>query len=64
MHVHQSIYRGYAIYLSGADLTWSVRVEPLTPEYPILSQPLSKGHRSWGRAYSKARREIDRILAS
>jgi hypothetical protein len=62
MHVHYTIYRGYSIYLTGADSKWSVRVEPLTPDFPILSRPVSDGYRSWGRAYFQAKRQIDRIL--
>ena len=63
MYNHRAVYRGYAIYLSGADLTWSVRVERLTPEFPLLRQPAFDGHSSWGRALRAAKREIDRILA-
>ena len=63
MHNHRSVYRGYAIYLSGLDSTWSFRVEPLTPEFPLLRQPAFGNHSSWGRALRTAKREIDRVLA-
>lgn len=63
MFKHRAVYRSYAIYLSGADETWSFRIEPLTPEFPLLRQPALGGHRSWGRALRTAKREVDRILA-
>ena len=61
MYNHRAVYRGYAIYLSGLDLAWSYRIEPLTPEFPILRQPKIAGHSSWGRALRVAKREVDRI---
>jgi hypothetical protein len=63
MYEHRTTYRGYTICLSGEDSTWSSRVEPVTPDFPILPQPVSDNHRSWGRAFFAAKREIDRILA-
>jgi hypothetical protein len=63
MYVHRTIYKGYSISLAGADSNWSFRIERLTPEFPLLSHPLSEGHRSWGRALSSAKREIDRIVS-
>ena len=62
MHNHRAVYRGYAIYLSGSDLSWSYRIEPLTPDFPLLRQPAIGGHSSWGRALRIAKRETDRIL--
>ena len=63
MYVHRTIYKGYSISLAGADLNRSFRIERLTPEFPLLSRPLSEGHRSWGRALSSPKREIDRIVS-
>ena len=62
MRAHRSVYRGYAIYVSGArDASWSFRVELLTPEFPLLARPVSDGHRSWSKALDGAKREIDLI---
>jgi len=63
MRAHRSVYRGYAIYVSGADASWSFRVELLTPEFPLLARPVSDCHRSWSKALEGARREIDGIRA-
>ena len=62
MHMHPTIYRGFAVYLSGADSDWSFRVERLKPDVPLLAHPVSEGHSSWGQALRRAKREIDRIL--
>jgi hypothetical protein len=58
----RAVYRGYAIYISGAD-SWSFRAEPVTADLPILSRSLSQGHASLGRALRKAKRQIDRLLS-
>ena len=59
MHHHRAVYRGY----SGVDSAWSYRIEPLTPEFPILRQPKIGGFSSWARALRVAKREVDRIIA-
>jgi hypothetical protein len=58
----KAVYRGYSIYLSSRGSLWSARTEPITPEFSILSQPLSTGHRSNGAALRTAKREIDHLL--
>jgi hypothetical protein len=60
---HRSIYRGYAIYIWGAETNLSFRVDRLAPDLPILSNPVSDGHGSWGSALTGAKREIDRVLS-
>ena len=55
-------YRGYAIYISGAETSWTYSANPLTPELPILPDAVSVLHTSWGRALNKAKRQIDRLL--
>jgi hypothetical protein len=62
MPAFRSVYRGYAIFISGLPLRWASRTEPLTPDLPIVSFPASGGHTSWGKALSKAKREVDRLL--
>jgi hypothetical protein len=62
MRAFRTVYRGYAIYLSGADSSWSFHAEPIRPDLPILSECVSNGHRSWGKALRKAKRQIDRLL--
>ena len=47
---HRSVYRGYAITLSGAHAKWSFRVERIAADLPMLSRPLSDGHVSCGTA--------------
>lgn len=59
----RAIYRGYAIYISGAETSWTYSANPLTPELPILSQAVSIEHNSWGRALRKAKRQIDGLLS-
>ncbi len=54
-------YRGYRIILSLEGSSWSSRTEPITPERPILSQPVSEGHPSRVTALRAAKREIDRL---
>ena len=63
MGTHRSVYRGYAIYLSGAAAKWAFRVERIAVDLPILSHPLSDGHSSWGTALTDAKRQIDRLLS-
>jgi hypothetical protein len=59
----RTIYRGYAIHLSGEPLSWSFRAEPIMPDLPIFGRPASDGHASWGKALRKAKRHIDLLLA-
>ena len=49
MHMHPTIYRGFAVYLSGADSDWSFRVERLKPDVPLLAHPVSEGHSRGGK---------------
>jgi hypothetical protein len=56
-----SHYRGYRICISAEDSLWSTRTEPITPDHPILSQPVSDGHQSRVAALRSAKREIDRL---
>ena len=59
MGSYRTIYRGYAIYVSGA---WSFRAEPKRPDLPILTWPTGEGYRLRGAALYSAKREIDRPL--
>jgi hypothetical protein len=63
MYAHRSVYKGYAIHVSGGDSAWAVRIESLAPEFPLAPVPLSHGHRSLESAHQEAKREIDCILA-
>jgi hypothetical protein len=54
-------YRGYRISLSAEDSLWSTRTEPISPEHPILGQPVSVGHRSRTDALRSAKRDVDRL---
>lgn len=64
MRDFRAIYRGYAIYISGAETSWTYSANPLTPELPILPQAVSIAHNSWGRALRNAKRQIDRLISS
>jgi hypothetical protein len=63
MCVHRSVYRGYAITLSGADAKWSFRVERIFADLPMLSRPISDGHTSRGTALTDAKQHIDQLLS-
>jgi hypothetical protein len=58
-----TVYRGYAIYITGVGSSWSFRAEPIKPDLPILPHAASDGHGSWGRALRKAKRQIDLLLS-
>lgn len=60
---HRSFYRGYAIFISGAETAWSFRAEPTYAELPILALAGYAGHESRGEALRMAKREIDRLLS-
>jgi hypothetical protein len=59
----RTIYRGYAVHIFGESPLWSFRAEPMRPELPLLAHPLEDGHGSWGKALTRAKREIDRLLS-
>jgi hypothetical protein len=63
MRDFRAVYRGYAIYISGTDSSWSSRAESIRFDVPILASPVSDGHASWGRALRRAKREIERVLS-
>jgi len=58
-----TVYRGYAVHIFGETPTWSFRAEPMRPELPLLAAPLQDGHDSRGKALTKAKRQIDRLLS-
>ena len=58
----RSVYRGFAIYVSGGNFVWSFRAEPITADLPILTRSVFEGHASRGAALRTAKREIDRLL--
>ena len=58
----RSVYRGFAIYVSGENSVWSFRAEPITADLPILTRAVFEGHASRGAALRAAEREIDRLL--
>jgi hypothetical protein len=62
MDAIRTVYRGYAICITGMGSSWSFRAEPIKPDLPILAYPKSDGHVSWGKALKKAKREIDLLL--
>jgi len=59
----RTIYRGYTIHVFGETPSWSFRAEPTRPELPILGTPVEGGHVSWGKALTRVKREIDRLLS-
>jgi hypothetical protein len=59
----QTVYRGYAVHVFGETPPWSFRVESRRPELPLLANPLEDGHGSWGKALTRAKRQIDRLLS-
>jgi hypothetical protein len=63
MRVHRAVYRGYAIYVSGVDTSWSFRAEPIFSDLPILSRSTFDGPDSQGTALRAAKRQIDRLLS-
>ena len=63
MRPNRTVYRGYAVYVSGADSNWSFRVERTCSDLPLLSRPVSDDHHSRGDAFTEARRQIDRLLS-
>jgi hypothetical protein len=63
MRPNRTVYRGYAVYVSGADSKWSFRVERAYSDLPILSRPVSDDHRSRSAALAEAKRQIDRLLS-
>ena len=58
----RTVYRGYAIQVFGETPTWSFRAEPMRPELPLLAAPLQDGHDSWGKALTRAKKQIYRLL--
>jgi hypothetical protein len=60
----RTVYRGYAIYIFGESPSWSFRAQPITPELPILAIPVEGSHASWGKALTKAKKQIDRLLSA
>ena len=58
----RTIYRGYAIHVFGETPAWSFRAEPMRPELPLMAAPLQDGHDSWGKALTRAKKQIDRLL--
>lgn len=62
MRTIRSVYRCFAIYVSGGDSAWSFRAEPITADLPILKRSVFEGHASRGAALRTAKREIDRLL--
>jgi hypothetical protein len=62
MRDFRAVYRGYAIYIWGADSSWSFRAEPITADFPILTRSVFDGHASQGAALKTAEREIDHLL--
>jgi hypothetical protein len=49
--------------LFGESPLWSFRAEPMRPELPLLANPVKDGYASWGKALTRAKREIDRLLS-
>ena len=58
----RTFYRGYALHIFGESPSWSFRAEPTRPELPLLVAPVQDGHDSWGKALTRAKRKIDRLL--
>jgi len=58
----RTVYRGYAICITGVGSSWSFLVEPTRPDLPILANPKSDGHLSWGKALKKAKQQVDLLL--
>ena len=58
----RSVYRGYAIYVSGGSSSWSFRAEPITEDLPILTRAVFEGHASRGTALRTAKRQIATVL--
>jgi hypothetical protein len=58
----RSVYRGFAVYVSGGNSAWSFRAEPITADLPILTRSVFDGHASQGAALKTAEREIDHLL--
>ena len=58
----RTVYRGYAIQVFGETPTWSFRAEPMRPDLPLMAAPLQDGHDSWGKALTRAKKQIDRLL--
>ena len=50
------------IHIFGESPSWSFRAEPTRPELPLLAAPVQDGHDSWGKALTRAKRKIDRLL--
>ena len=59
----RSVYRGYAIYVSGGNSSWSFRAEPITADLPILTRAVFEGHASRGTALRTAKRQIDHLVS-
>ena len=59
----RTIYRGYAIHVSGETPTWSFRAEPMGPHLPLPANPVQDGQDSSGNALTSAKRQIDRLLS-
>jgi hypothetical protein len=64
MRFVRSVYRGYAIYVSGGNSSWSFRAEPITEDLPILTRAVFERHASRGMALRTAKRQIDRLVSS
>ncbi len=62
MHGHHSVYRGYAISISGMDSAWTFSAEPIDPGLPILPHSADGGHNSQDAALIEAQRQIDRLF--
>jgi hypothetical protein len=63
MRDHRAVYRGYAIYISGADSSWSFHAEPIHADLPILPQAKFQGHPNWGEALRKCEKRDRRSEA-
>jgi hypothetical protein len=59
---HRSVYRGYAIYVSGSNSSWSFRAEPIYSDLPILPSASFDGYVSQGAALRTAKQQIDHLF--
>jgi hypothetical protein len=59
----RTFYRGYAIHVFGETPAWSFRAEPIRSELPIFANSVEADHASWGKALTRAKRQIDRLLS-
>jgi hypothetical protein len=63
MDAFRATYRGYYIYIVREWEQWSFRIEPATPDLPILARPLLARFASIEIAMSEARNRINRVAA-